>query len=90
MQRIWVLRLVSITAFLLGQIMLYLIEAPIYAQVLYGVLFIGMLIGYRYNYYIFIIRVVTPITIGFNPLRYYHRISPMEGAHRPRQPETSY
>ena len=64
MQRIWVLRIVSITAFLLGQIMLYLIEAPLYAQILYGILFIGMLIGYKYNYYIFIIRVVTPITIG--------------------------
>ena len=64
MERIWLLRTVSIIAFLLGQLMLYLIEAPVYAQILYGLLFIGMLIGYKYDYYIFIIRVVTPITIG--------------------------
>jgi hypothetical protein len=64
MERIWVLRTASITAFMLGQIMLYLIDAPASAQILYGLLFVGMLIGYKLDYYIFIIRVVTPVTIG--------------------------
>ncbi len=55
--------LVTLGMFTAGQLMLYLIGASLEVQVLYGLLFIGV-IFFHESYSIFIYRILTPISIG--------------------------
>ena len=58
--------------FLVGQAMLFFLKMPVTVQLLYSLLYIGVLFtGLRYQGFVFITRVVIPITIGLIILSIY-------------------
>ncbi len=64
--------LFSITIFTFGQVLLFVLDIVWYLQIIFGLLFIGIIsAGLRYQAYIFIMRVVTPISIGLLSMLIY-------------------
>ena len=58
--------------FLFGQIIIFILNFPVWTQIGYAALFvIAVFAGSRKNYYIFVIRVVTPVSVGFLSMLIY-------------------
>ena len=58
--------------FLFGQIIIFVLSFPAWTQIGYAALFIiAIFAGSRKNYYIFVIRVVTPVSVGFLSMLIY-------------------
>lgn len=65
-------RIIALVSFLGGQLMLYLIGANMAVQILYALLFLAIFLGRQTLGYIFLLRVVTPVSIGIFFTLLYH------------------
>lgn len=67
-------RFLTIGAFIIGQLLLFLVKSPAYIQIAFALLFVAVLYSRDGLGYIFIYRVVTPVVIGIVFLTLYHYV----------------